>query len=119
MKKELTPLDALNYMICNERFAEPTDEEEAGERERCIRVVRDALKRLEKHESPVNKKDLMSVAKRLTVLEIIKDSLEDTSIIAWKHYVVDYENNLKTVYYCLGNPITKEKYELLKEVLTK
>ena len=78
-----------------------------------LQTVENALHRLEKFETPVNKKDIRSVAERLTALEIIKDSLEDTSLILWKHNV--YGKGI--VHYCLGTKITKEKYEFLKKIL--
>ena len=73
--------------------------------------IRNKLFHYENIEEKHNIKSFDDLDDRLKALEIIKESVEP-EIIIWKH-----ETTQGTRYYCLGKPITKETYDLLKEVL--
>jgi len=57
--------------------------------------------------------DFYDICCVLKAFETIKKSIESYEIIIWKHKVY----GKGWCYYCLGKPIPKEIYELMKEVL--
>ena len=114
MNKEKTPLQALNN-IKNLFIGSPINQSQQFE------IIETALKRLEKIDNTTtkmnNKKLIMfdeEVGKRLKALEIIKEKGNFLCL----HYS-EYENK----YYIydaelyMHNELTKEEYELLKEIL--
>ena len=100
--KKLSPssLEALNYVVSNERFAEPTCKEEQEKRETCIQILETTLKRLEDLEKWFfEDKDY----KNHKALEIIKKLPKEEKQVL-----------LNAVYTYTKS---EEKYDLLKEVL--
>lgn len=85
MSKELTALEkveiiksrcttlSINHKIGSRDIANKEVQDCVRAIEKCLEPIEKALKRLEQYETPAKKKDIMSVAKRLTALEIIKE----------------------------------------------
>jgi len=106
MNKELTPLEALENLWYGQKTTEN------------YKIIETALKDYE-HRLALAKeyKDVNNVAKRLKALEIIKEKLVDIEVLKYalqNNYDCDYYN--ATMDKLTDRYLTKQEYELLKEV---
>lgn len=105
MSKEMTPLEALERI--KKWFPFKVNELEYQN----ICIIETALKGHEKKTKLAKEyKDVNNVAKRLKALRIIKDTLP----IDEEDF---YYDDITDKYFFVGNEISKDKYDLLKEVL--
>jgi len=112
MNKELSPLEALKEL--KKRYGKSFSIQDDNR----MRIVETALKDYE-HRLALAKeyKDVNNVAKRLKALEIIKEKLVDIEVLKYalqNNYDCDYYN--ATMDKLTDRYLTKQEYELLKEV---
>ena len=108
MKNDLTPLKAWEEVKDEMCYGDP-DLKEAYEEN--FDIIETALRRLDQYETPTRKKDIMSVAKRLTALEIIKEKKVNVRCLM-SGWVLGKYNSYKS-----HIRLTEKEYDLLKEIL--